>query len=135
MNPKKSTDAECGQTRRVFLSSASILPRDLKQQLEASPYEAGSLYTLQLEEEPVHYRSAGSPETIVLVAVVGAVGSGLAALLTGLLQLVKQRASQKILIQSRNGTRLEVPASTPIADIDSLIEKIREMDIERIDVS
>jgi hypothetical protein len=63
----------------------------------------------------------------VLVAVVGASGTALGALLGGLLAVAKQKHSNKIVIRGKSAS-LEVPADTSLQKIDALLERIREME-------
>ena len=63
-----------------------------------------------------------------LVAIVGAVGTGFGALLTGLLQIAQQSKSKKIILQTQAGSRLEVPADISPEELDVLIEKLKKLD-------
>ena len=73
-------------------------------------------------------------DPIVLVALVGASGTCLGALVTSLLKVAQQGKTKKIVLQSKSGHRLEVPADTPPEKINEMIEKIKEMDEPSINI-
>jgi hypothetical protein len=80
--------------------------------------------TLRIETQGSRFRTL---DPSILVAVVGVAGTALGALIAGLLKVSQERASQRIVIQGKDGTKLELPANTPPEKIDELIEKIRKM--------
>ncbi len=88
----------------------------------------------------VQFRLAGQTPTFrsldpaVLVAVVGASGTALGALLGGLLAVAKQKHSNKIVIRGKNAS-LEVPADTPLQRIDALLERIRQLENPQVILS
>jgi len=63
----------------------------------------------------------------ILVALVGTLGTGLGALITGILQVLKQTAMQKIIIQTENGSKFDIPADMSPEKLDILIEKIKKV--------
>jgi len=64
-------------------------------------------------------------DAAVVVALVGASSAAIGALLTGLLQIAKQRSSGTITLQGSDGSRIDVPANTTPDKIDELIGKLR----------
>lgn len=74
-------------------------------------------------------------DPIVLVAIVGAIGTGLGALLTGLLQIAQQSTGKKIILQTQSGSRLEVPANISPKDLDILIEKLKKLESTTIKIA
>ena len=76
--------------------------------------------------------SRGQLDPTVLIATITAVSSGLGILLTGLLQIVQEKRAGKIVMYSKGGDRLEVPAGTSSEELDVLIEKLNKMGVERI---
>ena len=74
-------------------------------------------------------------ESMILVAIVGAVGTGLGALITGLLQIAKQKAGQRITIQTKSGSRIQVPPNVSPEMLDTLIDKIKKLEDENLKVT
>ena len=70
----------------------------------------------------------------VLVAIVSALGTGLGALITGLLQIARQSTNKKIVMQSQSGQRLEVPADISPEELDALLEKLKELETQKVKV-
>lgn len=71
-------------------------------------------------------------EPTVLIAVVGAAGVGIGALINGLLAIAQQWKARRVVIEGRHGERLELPADTPPDKVDYWIRKLREIDAKRI---
>lgn len=70
-----------------------------------------------------------------LIAILGAAGTSLAALITGLFNLRGQIAARKIVLETSDGTKLEVPANTPVDQIDHLLDKLKQPDdVKKISV-
>jgi hypothetical protein len=89
------------------------------------------LEPFQLFSEPSGLRLRAL-EPSVLVAIVGASGATVGALITGLLNMARERKQESFVIQSKSGAKLEVPAGTSQETISMLIQKIREMDEPRV---
>lgn len=73
-------------------------------------------------------------ETAVLVAVVGALGTGLGALITGILKVAAEKGRAAIVLQGRSGRRVEVPADSPPERIAEYVELAKTLDVGRIEV-
>lgn len=73
-----------------------------------------------------------SLDPTVVVAIVGAGSGAIGALLSGVLQLARERRTAKIVLQGSDGTRMEIPADTPSQRLDELVEKVRMMSQPRI---
>lgn len=70
----------------------------------------------------------------ILVAIVGTIGTGLGALITGLLQIAKQKAAQKMTVQSGDN-KIEVPQDISPEMLDALIDKIKKLDAENLRIA
>lgn len=77
-------------------------------------------------------RTFRAVEPSILVAVVGAGGTALGALLAGVFKLLESGASERVVIQGRNGRRIEVPAGCNQAELERYLDAARELDIDRI---
>jgi hypothetical protein len=70
----------------------------------------------------------------LLIAALGAIGTCLGPLITGLLSIAAKKPAQKIVLIGRSGRRIEVPADTSPAKLARYIEDAKQLDVERIDV-
>jgi hypothetical protein len=104
-------------------------PEELKQYLEAQSGVKNDDLTLQLREPKRRVRGA---DPTVLVAVVGAAGTGLGALIAGLFQFLQRRAAATITMQTASNEKLEFPADMKPEEIDLLIEKFKSLGVRRI---
>lgn len=68
----------------------------------------------------------------ILSASVGAAGALLGALITSVLQVLKSKLGQKIIIVSKTGARIEIPVNASPEQIDFSIGKIRELDSDEL---
>jgi hypothetical protein len=107
---------------RVFIHSDLLSSESIEQSL--SPGADGD-YHLTIEKT----RSA---EAAILVAIVGAGGTALGALISGILKLANEHGARRILVQGRSGRRIEFPAGLHQAEIDKLIAAASEIDVDKI---
>jgi ACT domain-containing protein len=117
------------QSFKIILSATSIPSRELKRRFENRT--EGKEASIELELEPNISNTRGIDPT-VLVAIVSVTGTALGALVSGLLQVALANRQQKIIIQGKDGSRLEVPSDTSSEKIDELIDKLRMMDVAHI---
>jgi len=71
-------------------------------------------------------------DSTVLVALVGIAGTAAGSLISGILQVLKEKHSAKIILQTRSGQRLEMPATLSLEEIDGLIQKLHSLEGSRI---
>lgn len=117
---------------QITLHAAGKKLGDVKAALESQADFNASGTQLELRESKVKYRSI---DPTLLVAIVGAAGTGLGALITGLFQIGQQLAAKKFVLERHDGTKLEVPANTPLDQVDHLLEKLGAMgDVKKISV-
>lgn len=112
---------------QIKIFSKSIPLQQLKDILEAQPNWNNSGIKIILEER---FRSGLDPA--IIVAIIGAAGTSMAALINGLIQIYKKRSEKKIVIMDKSGAILEVPANTPMEEIDKLLRKVKEFDVDKI---
>lgn len=116
----------------IALSSKSKTLQEVKESLEKETEFAASDLQLELRSPKRKFRGI---DPTILVAVVGAAGTGLGALITGLLQVGQQLAARKIVLEAGD-QKLEVPASTPPEQIDRLLDKLSDLSqVKKISVS
>ena len=115
----------------ITITSESQKSRDVKNSLESDQWISREDVQFEMREAE-HSRRAIDPT--VLVAIVGAAGTSLGALLTGLLQVLKQTKSRQIVIQTKNGTRVEIPSDIAPNELDAIISKVRDLEAEKINI-
>lgn len=80
--------------------------------------------------EVIQFRAV---ETAILVAIVGALGTGLGALIAGALRVAAAKGQKRIVLQGESGWRVEVPADWPQERIAECAELAKTKDISRIE--
>ena len=107
----------------------------------ASSLEAGEKLKSQLATIPEWADTLGLSESCaplavvdpnIVVAIIAAAGVGIGSLISGLLQLAKQSGAKKIIVQTRDGTRLEVPVGVSTEELDKVVAKACDIEKERI---
>ena len=117
---------------QIAIPSGGSTLQEVKQSLEANAEYAASDMQLEIRTAKVKYRSI---DPTILVAIVGAAGTGIGALITGLLQMGQQLSAKKITLEAQGGQKLEVPANTPLDKIDQLLERLKQMnEVKKISV-
>jgi hypothetical protein len=117
------------ENQEIIIESEILSPSTLKSLLEDQRDWIESGVFLSLRESAFQVRGLDST---VLVALVGVTGTALDALISGILQILKEKHTGKIILQGRNGQKIEVPATMPFECIEKLIRKTS--DLERIKV-
>jgi len=115
---------------QIALNTSKSL-EDLKAALESQPDVNAAGVQLELRAPKKKFRGV---DPALLVAVVGAAGTGLGAIITGLFQIGQQMAAKKFTLETASGAKLEVPANTPRAQIDHLLEKLAGNEVKKISV-
>lgn len=93
--------------------------------------EQFNLFKINNEELKFKSPLRGGTES-VLIALISSSGLALTALITGLIKLAISKSVQKIVIQGKDGEKIEMPASTSEEDIDKYIKKAREFSLNEI---
>jgi hypothetical protein len=102
---------------------------EIKKALESQPGFGVADVELQIGKK---FRAI---DPTLLVAIVGAAGTGIGALITGLFQIRQQISAKKFVLETGGGQKLEVPADTPADQIEHLLDKLKQMDeVKKISV-
>lgn len=109
----------------VRICSALLSPIDLKHRLERDQAIVDAQLQLEVVEDRPRYRGI---EPTVLVAIIGAAGSALGALVSGLVQIAHESHSSTIVVQGKDGRRVEFPTDTRPERIKQLIDVMGEME-------
>jgi hypothetical protein len=117
------------QLLKIMLTATSIPSQELKRRFE-SQIEQKNI-PLELTLEPNASSTRGIDPT-VLIAIVSVTGTAFGTLISGLLQIAQSGRQGKIILQGKDGARLEIPSDTPPEKVDELIEKLRMIDVEHI---
>ena len=102
---------------KVKFTAAEIDPESLKAALEEA---SSGGETVPLEIEQTDDRAV---ETAIVIAIVTATAGVLKTLITSAIEVAKDRAAQKIIVQTEKG-RIEAPANLPTEQIDNLMDRI-----------
>jgi hypothetical protein len=113
-------------TVRIHMRSESVDPQVLRERLIALNCQGTDSFTLLSDEAPV-FRSI---EPAVLVALVGAGGTAIGALVTGLLAIAKEKAGR--IVVSIGDTKIEMLEDTPVEKVQQIVDVIRQS--HRVDV-
>jgi hypothetical protein len=114
----------------IELAGYGITSNELKTILENKiPLDNSNDIVLEVRRREDGYRSI---DPTILVAIIGGAGAALGTFISGLLKISEIRKGHKIIIQDKNGARLEVPADTPIEKIYELIKLLKNMENPRI---
>ncbi len=73
-------------------------------------------------------------DVTVLVAIVGVIGAGLVALITGLLKVIEKMPIKKILLRSSEGLTLEVHGAVTPEEIGRFIKKFERLKDKSLNV-
>lgn len=84
---------------------------------------------LEVRESEVAVRGV---DPTVLVALVGAGGTALGALLAGIFKIMEAKYAKKIVISGSQGRRVELTGEFTKEQIDELVRQAREIDAEQI---
>lgn len=110
---------------RIIVDSTRLSQEQLKKELEEHLLAGNG----RIEKETVS-REVRAPEATVLVAIV----SSATVLLTGVLALARAHAVNMITLTGKSGWSVKIPADTPVDDIDKFIDKVKEKEIEVINI-
>jgi len=116
---------------QISLTAGRRTLQEVKAALESQPAVSASGTRLEIREKKTKYRSI---DPNLLVAIVGAAGTGLGALISGLFQIGQQIAAKKFVLETHDGNKLEVPADTSPEKIDALLAKLKQSDVKKITV-
>jgi hypothetical protein len=111
----------------ITVSSNELAPEEIRDLLMAGEEQRG--LALELRGPPPSYRYV---DPTVLVAIVGATGTALGALIAGALRVVERTAGEKIVLIGSSGRQIQVPRGTTGPELDEFIKKARELDVEEI---
>jgi hypothetical protein len=108
----------------IKISSDSIGILELKNYLENSQFIPND-FEFQLQSKSIQLRGA---DPTVLVAVIGSVITALVGLITGILSAVKEKQLGKVMIESKDGIKIEIPANYPMEKLDDLLDKVKRIE-------
>ena len=108
----------------ISISSNLMSPDELKHEIERSVELSDDELALEIHEPLFVTRGVDAG---TLVAVGSAVAPIITALVTGIFQIAKQRAANKIVFHSAT-TTIEVPTSISEDELDEIIEKVKRLE-------
>ena len=102
-----------------------------------SPETLEGLLAAELAQDSnisLEIRRSRALDPTVLIALIGLVGTGVGALVTGLLNIAAKDGESKIVLQGQTGRRVEIPANTPTDRLAEYIELAKQLDVDRIEI-
>ena len=114
----------------IILKSKQIPNDDFIERLEKADLGEQGI-ELVLRKQDQSFR--GLDPTIV-IAIVTAASTALGALLTGVLSIAKESKSQTIVVQDKQGHRIEFPANCSKKQIEEIIQLLKQMEAPRIEI-
>ncbi len=119
-----------GPAMRIVITGSALANEALAQDLAV----VGARFKWQASGVRAQTKATRDVDATIVVAVASATGAALGALLSGLLEIAKARKVQQVVFQGKDGRRLEVPAETPLDRIDAYLDRLRDMDADRIEL-
>jgi hypothetical protein len=116
-----------GSKMQVKISAKSVDLNEVKASLEKT---IGSTEEIEFQ---VHQPDDRAIETAVLVALIGAGGTVLGALISGIMQLAREKASAKIIVQTEKG-RIEAPVILPKEQFERLIDRVNLLKADKVNI-
>jgi len=115
----------------IHITSNGFNRDELIGRLQSMPGCESPDVTLILRKKKQVFRTL---DPTVVLAITSAASAGLGALITGLLGIAKERKAKVIVIQDKEGRRLEVPVDYSKAEIQALLEVVRQMESAKIEI-
>jgi hypothetical protein len=113
----------------IVRSDDIFTSQELKERLEGLP-DWDSSITLEIRQE--QHLLLKTVDPTVLAAIFAMTGTALGALITGLLQVVRDKHKEKIVLVTKDGLRIEVEARHAQDKIPELIKLLRSMEVQTI---
>ena len=104
-----------------------------REQIKNIVKNIGEKEPLKIHELEAGARSRGMDPT-VLVAIVGAAGTGVGALIAGLFQLISGKKDERIVFRSSSGISIEFPAHLSARELDEKIQKLKQLEINKCQI-
>lgn len=108
------------ETWQVVIEPGSYPAAEVLRTL-SDPGLAARGISAELREPRLTFRGA---DPAIIVAVIGAAGANLAALIAGLLQLKANGKAERVTIVLASGEKVDVPADWPPDQIDRLVKSL-----------
>jgi hypothetical protein len=115
----------------IKVESPDISLGQLKHSLEVKELLSEHDITLELRKSVASKRNI---DPSILVAVVGAAGAGIGALITGIFAVINKKKTMYIEIHFADGGMVKAPADINDEELDMLIEKAKRREIELIEL-
>lgn len=112
-------------SNQVKIYSIDIPIQEIKEGLALSDQVTD--IKLEMQKSSVSIRGE---DVAFLVAIVGATSTALGALISGVIQVLMEKRKQKIVIQSKDGSRIEVPVNISDERLSELVKQVKKMDEE-----
>jgi len=115
----------------IKIVSDEIVSTDLRESLERTLDLENTKINLELRTTQLRFRNL---DPTVLVAIVSASSATLGYLISGLLGIVKERQLAKVIIETKEGTKIEIPSNYPVEKLDAIITKLKRLEVVRVEL-
>lgn len=115
--------------QEIFIRCHSMSVRELKHSLEQALESSATPIRLEERHADKHHMRT---DPNLLVALVGAAGAGIGALITGLLAVAQSGKSRQITLEGKSGRKISFPADADAKMIEKYIELAKTLDIESL---
>jgi hypothetical protein len=115
----------------IKIVSQEMASKEIKESLEQIPNWMNTQINLELRPTKLRLRNT---DPTVLVAIASAASTTLGYLITGILNIVKERQLAKVTIETKDGTKIEIPANYPIKNVDDIIAKLKSLEVVRVEL-
>lgn len=109
--------------RSVIIQSTHISAASLEQALKPG---------LNTDDVQLRLERTRSLEAAILIAMVGAAGTALGALITGVLKVAAEKGARIVVIHGRSGRKIEVPVDTPADRLEEFVRLAKDLDVDRV---
>ena len=116
----------------IATSDDDLTVNELKVLLENSSDWDHSISLEIHEKQDSGLRDRGIDPT-VLVAICATTGATLGALITGLLKILQENYKEKVILETKDGLRIEIEARNALKKMHEAVKIVREMNINRIE--
>ena len=116
---------------RIVRTDDNLTSQQLKERLETLPGWEQTITLEVLQERSTRLRQL---DQAVLLATVSAVAATLGVLISGLLQIAQANYKERIVLVSKKGLRIELETRHALKKLPELIELLKLMDIDRIEL-
>ena len=113
----------------IIITSDKYPSTLLKNLIEANFLEESNEIEFKLQPSKINYRD---PDQSVLTAIISSSGVVLVTLLNGIFNLVREMKLKRLSIETKDGTKVDVPVNVSSEKISEIFNEIKALDVVRV---